>query len=106
MQDDTAFAGDALAGMWDRFRQSPSLFNIGIEAIGTGIQKIFGYRQDVALALARRLLEQDPTTRNQILRRLQARGGPGRLQQLVNHIDRSSLALTGTTAPEIAGPTE
>jgi hypothetical protein len=106
MQDDTAFAGDALAGMWDRFRQSPSLFNIGIEAIGTGIQKIFGYRQDVALALAHRLLEQDPTTRNQILRRLQARGGPGRLQQLVNHIDRSSLALTGTTAPEIAGPTE
>lgn len=102
--DDAEFTGDALAGMWNRFRQSPSLFNIGVEAIGTGIQKIFGYRQDVALALSRRLLETDPTARNQILRRLRARGGPGRVQQLVDHVDRSSLALTGTAAAQLPAP--
>lgn len=104
LQDDAAFGGDALAGMWNRFRQSPSLFNIGVEAIGTGIQKIFGYRQDVAVALARRLLEQDPTARNQILRRLRSRGGPGRVQQLVDHIDRSSLSLAGATAAQLPSP--
>jgi len=102
--DDAEFAGDALAGMWNRFRQSPSLFNIGVEAIGTGLQKIFGYRQDVALALSRRLLETDPTTRNQILRRLRARGGPGRVQQLITQIDQSANALTATSAAQIPAP--
>lgn len=103
-QDDAEFAGDALAGMWNRFRQSPSLFNIGVEAIGTGLQKIFGYRQDVALALSRRLLEADPTARNQILRRLRARGGPGRVQQLITQIDQSANALTATSAAQIPAP--
>lgn len=106
IQDDMGFAGDALAGMWNRFRQSPTLSNMAFEAIGTGIQKIFGYRQDVALALARRLLEQDPTVRNQILRRLQSRGGPGRLQQLADHIDRSSIALTSSSAPALSAPSD
>lgn len=90
--DDAIFAGEALQSMWDRFRQSPSLFNMGIEAIGTGIQRIFGYRQDVALALAQRLLEQDPTVRNQILRRL-ARRAPDRFQAFADLLDRSNQGL-------------
>jgi len=94
-QDDLGFAGDALGSMWNRFRSSPSLFNIGIEAIGTGIQKIFGYRQDVALAMAQRLLETDPETRNQILRRLAARGGPNVFMRFADHIDRSGNAIAG-----------
>lgn len=97
-QDDMAFAGDALAGMWNRFRQAPSLFNMGVEAIGVGIQRIFGYRQDVALALARRLLETDPQTRNQILRRLRARGGPDVFARFAEAVDRSGNALIGATA--------
>jgi len=96
--DDMAFAGDALAGMWNRFRQAPSLFNMGIEAVGVGVQRIFGYRQDVALALARRLLESDPQTRNQILRRLRARGGPDVFARFADALDRSSTALVGAMA--------
>ena len=96
--DDMEFAGDALSGMWNRFRQSPSLFNMGIEAVGVGIQKVFGYRQDVALALARRLLETDPTVRNQILRRLQQRGGPGRAAQFADMIDQTNQTLIGVGA--------
>lgn len=93
--DDMAFAGDALASMWNRFRGSPSLFNMGIEAIGVGIQKVFGYRQDVALAMARRLLETDPTVRNQILRRLARRGGPDRFARFADYLDRSGNTLIG-----------
>ena len=96
--DDAAFSGDAMASMWNRFRQSPSLFNMGIEAVGTGIQKLFGYRQDVAQALARRLLESDPQVRNQILNRLRARGGPDVFARFADGVDRSSLSLTGAMA--------
>lgn len=97
-QDDMGFAGDALQSMWSRFRQSPSLFNMGVEAVGTGIQKVFGYRQDVALAMAQRLLETNPEQRNQILRRLAQRGGPDRFARFADAIDRSSVSLVGATA--------
>jgi hypothetical protein len=99
--DDMTFTGDALAGMWNRFRSSPSLFNMGVEAIGVGIQKVFGYRQDVALALAKRLLETDPTVRNQILRRLARRGGPNRFARFAEHVDRSGTALIGAAQPAL-----
>ena len=93
--DDAAFAGDALASMWNKFRAAPSLFNMGIEAVGVGIQRVFGYRQDVAMALARRLLETDPTARNQILRRL-ARRSPQGFSSFVEHIGQAQVALTAT----------
>lgn len=99
-QDDAAFAGDALASMWNRFRASPSLFNMGVEAIGAGIQKVFGYRQDVAVALARRLLEQDPTVRNQILRRLQRRS-PNNFARFAKALDRSVNTLIPATTPQL-----
>lgn len=95
--DDIAFSGETLAGMWDRFRQAPSLFNMGIEAVGVGIQRVFGYRQDVALALAQRLLEANPQQRNQILRRLRARGGPDVFARFAELLDRSAIALAGST---------
>lgn len=97
--DDIAFTGDALRGMWDRFRSSPSLFNMGIEAVGSGIQRVFGYRQDVAIALARRLLETDRTAQNQILRRLQRRAGPDRFAQFADMVDRSATTIAGTSTP-------
>lgn len=96
--DDLAFSGHTLASMWDRFRSSPSLFNMGIEAVGSGINKVFGYRQDVALALAQRLLESDPTQRNRLLQRLARRGGPDRLARFADALDRSGNALIGATA--------
>lgn len=100
--DDMQFAGDALASMWNRFRQAPSLFNVAMEAVGTGIQRAFSYRQDVALALARRLLEADPATRNQILRRLQGLGAPDAFARFADAVDRSSTALTAAAV----GPTQ
>lgn len=96
--DDLQFAGDALANMWNRFRSSASVFNMGVELVGVGIQKIFGYNQKVALAMARSLLEADPAKRNQILQRLAQRGGPGALERFAIAVDRSANALTAATA--------
>lgn len=101
-QDDLQFAGNTLAGMWDRFRSSPSLFNMGVEAIGAGIQRVFGYNQAVALQLAHRLLETDPTARNQLLRRLATRGGPDVFQRFADHLDRSANVVTGSAAGVLA----
>lgn len=103
-QDDLQFAGDALASMWNRFRSSPSLFNMGIEAVGVGIQRVFGYNQRVARELARSLLETDPTRRNQILRRLARRGGPDRFARFADMVDRGANTLTaGSVGPLIEG---
>lgn len=101
--DDMAFAGDALASMWNRFRSAPSLFNMGVEAIGVGIQRVFGYRQDVAAAMARRLLEADPRVRNQILQRLARRGGPNAFERFANELDRSANAVIGGGASASIG---
>lgn len=101
-QDDMGFAGDALASMWSRFRSAPSLFNIGVEAIGTGLQKVFGYRQDVALSLAQRLLESDPTRRNELLRRLNQRHGADAFAQMATAIDQAGMAVAGTMSAQSA----
>jgi hypothetical protein len=65
--------------------------------VGAGIQRIFSYKQDVALALARRLLEANPEARNQILRRLSRRGGPDRFSRFADEVDRAGNALIGAT---------
>lgn len=101
ISDDLEFTGNTLRTMWDRSRSAPGLFNIGLEAIGVGIQRVFGYRQDVALALARRLLETDPTMRNQILSRLARRGGPDRFAQFAAEMDRAAAALIPATTPAL-----
>lgn len=97
-QDDADFAGDALSNMVSRFRSSPTLLNMGIEATASVVRKVFGYRQDVAQALAQRLLETNPQTRNQILRRLARRGGPDRFARFADQLDRSNNALIAASA--------
>ena len=101
LQDDQEFAGSALRQMYDRFRSAPSLFNVGVEAVGAGIEKVFGYRQDVALALARRLFETDRKVQNQILNRLARRGGPSAMSRFADALDRTSTVLVGSGAAQI-----
>lgn len=105
-QDDAEFTGDTLRSMWDRFRSAPSLFNMGVEAVGSGIQAIFGYRQDVARELAQRLLTTDRTLQNQILRRLQRRAGPDVFQRFADHVDRTALQITQSGVPALVDANE
>lgn len=99
--DDAVFAADAANSMWNRFRQSPSLFNIGVEAVSTGINKVFGYRQDVALAIAKRILEADPTKRNQILRALQKQS-PEKYKSFSQFLDQTEAGFQVTLPAQVA----
>lgn len=102
LNDDAAMVGDTLSTMYSRFRQSPSLTNLGFEAVASVMQRVFAYRQDVALSMARRLLTTDRAEQNRILqaiaRRSRDREG---LAQFASLLDRMAIA-TGMTAPGIA----
>jgi hypothetical protein len=100
--DDMQFAGDTLRGMWDRFRQAPGIANMAIEAVGAGIQRVFGYRQDVALALAQRLMTTDRAAQNAILNRLRSRGGPDVFARFANQIDQTALQLSASSMPALS----
>lgn len=98
IQDDAALAGDTLSTMYNRFRQSPSLMNLGFEAVATVIQRVFAYRQDVALAMARRLLTTDRREQNRILQAIAARSRDREgLANFAQMLDRLAIA-TGMSA--------
>lgn len=97
--DDAAFTGDALARFLGGGR---ALTNMGLEIVAATAQKAFGYRADVAAALARRLVETNPAQRLQILRNLRRRIAPSRFAQFMREIDRATVPFTQA----IAGPNE
>lgn len=101
-QDDAALAGDALTTMWNRFRSAPSLFNVGMEAVGSGLQRVFGYRQDVAVQIARRLLETNPQERARYLRRLQRQYGPDAFTEFARFVDQANQGLARSAPAAIS----
>lgn len=102
VQDDMQMAGDVARTLWDRVRQAPSFFNMATEVMGAGMQRFFGYREDVAFQLARRLLEGDPVVQRQILQSLAQRGGPDAFDRFVQLMDESALQITGGMQPALA----
>lgn len=93
-QDDAQFTGDALGQLYNRFRSNPSVANLAVEAIASGAQRLFGYRQDVAAALARRLLTTDRTEQNRILQRVRQKYGTDRADALIRNIDETARRLS------------
>lgn len=102
VQDDLELAGEVTRTLWDRVRQAPGFYNLAMETIGAGMQRFFGYRQDVALAMARRMLESDPVVQRQILNTLAQRGGPDAFDQFVQLVDEAALRVTSATQPAVA----
>lgn len=99
VQDDLEFAGNTLSQMYNRFRSSPSLFNLGVEAVSSAMQRVFAFRQDVALAMARRLLTQDREEQRRVLAAVQARSRDREgLTRFAELLDRMSIA-TAMSAP-------
>ncbi len=87
-QDDAELAGDALGQVWQKFQGSSSVANLAFQAVASGLQKAFAFRQDVALALAKRLLEADPAKRTAILRAAEKQMGrkEGSIRELMNEV--------------------
>lgn len=85
-QDDAEFAADALSRVLMGLRGGA---NIAFEFLGSILQRATAYRQDVAEALARRLIEADPAQQAALLRALQNRIGPTRFQLLLGELNRA-----------------
>ena len=60
---------------------------MAIEAVAHGAQRIFGFRQDVAAELSKRLLATDPKQQADILAKIEARFGREGRDALVQSID-------------------
>lgn len=99
-QDDLQMGADVLGTMWNRFRSAPSLFNMGIEALATGMNRVFGYRQDVALHLARQLTATNPRVRNGALTRMRRTMGQQRFRQFIEQLDGLGQALSSQLAAQ------
>lgn len=99
MADDAAFSRETLSSMVERFRGVPSVTNIVIEAASVVINKAFGYREEVAAALARRLFTANRATQEQVIARLEAQWGVDRVARVVSAIESTALtAAAGTSA--------
>lgn len=70
IMDDTQLAANTFSQLWQQFRNRPDLVNQTLQGIGMLVHRTFGHRQDVALALSRRLLETNPDEQAKILIRL------------------------------------
>lgn len=92
--DDARLTRQTVGEMFDRYRQSPSLFAVGMEAISTGLTKVFGFREDVAQTLARRLFTANPAEREAILARLEAQWGPDKIGSLAKAMDVAASAAS------------
>lgn len=100
--DDARLTRQTVGEMFDRYRQSPSLFAVGMEAISTGLTKVFGFRDDVAQKLARRLFTANPAEREAILVRLESQWGPDKVGALGRVLDGAAAATT-VAAPALGG---
>jgi len=99
-QDDAEFAADALSRVMMGLRGGT---NAILEVVGAALTRATSYRQDVALALARRLVEADPAAQARILQNLQRQIGPNRFQEFARSLDSAIPSLPGIVGDEDGG---
>lgn len=102
LTDDAELNGrDILSQAIDKYRSTPTLLNLGIDAIRAGAEKVFGFRDDMAVALARRLFTADPTEQAKILAGIEARMGKERTSKFLEALSRASLVATTSAAGQV-----
>jgi len=77
LADDESF--ETLNSVFEQFRSSPSVINLGIKAAETAINKVFGMRADTAAAISRMLFTAQPHQRLMVLQAIEQRMGPSRM---------------------------
>ena len=97
--DDKAFEQmSALSTAVERFRQSGSVVNIGIQAAEAALHKLFGMRADTAASIARQIFTADPQARLAVLRNIEARMGPTRFEHFSRLLQEQQSRLTAAGA--------
>jgi hypothetical protein len=95
MAADDKFTRQSLGQMVDALRSSGGATGVIMEAAATGLNKIFGMREDVAAEIGRRLFTANPAERERILAQLEA-ASPQGVQALQQFL--AGLRMAGTTA--------
>lgn len=90
--DDAEFAADALSRVMMGLRGGT---NAILEVVGAALTRATAYRQDVAEALARRLVEADPAAQARILQNLQRQLGPQRFREFTRSLDQVVPVVPG-----------
>jgi hypothetical protein len=102
MADDAEFAGrDLLGAAIDKYRQQPTLINMGLDMLRAGAEQAFGFRDDMAVALAKRLFEASPQEQQVILARIQQRMGQQKTAKFLDFVSRASLVGTTGLAGQV-----
>lgn len=84
--DDAEFASDALSRALTGGR---SMVNMGLEMLGGTLQRAFGYRRDVAAALARKLMDSNPQSRAATLEAIKAAESPQAFSEFADGIQKA-----------------
>lgn len=99
LTDDAELNGrDILSQAIDKYRSTPTLLNLGIDAIRAGAEKVFGFRDDMAVALARRLFTADPAEQAKILAGIEARMGKEKTSKFLEIMSHAALVATTSAA--------
>jgi len=98
LADDQAF--ETLSSVVDHFRQSPSLVNVGLKAMQSMLDRMFGMRADTAASVSRMLFTADPAERARVIESIQRRMGPSRAVQFARMMEdyQRQVAQAGATA--------
>lgn len=100
--DDIEFGGrDLLGAAVEKYRSQPNLVNLGLDLFRSGAEQAFGFKDDMALALAKRLFSADPQEQQVILARIQQRMGQQRTAKFLDIVSQASLAATSGAAGQI-----
>ena len=94
--DDAEFASDTLSRIMTSGR---SAMNMGLELVGNQLQKVFGYRRDVAAALARKLTSTDPAERAATLEAIRAAQSPQAFSAFAEGISSAAPRTPALVAP-------
>lgn len=105
IQDDEALDSmNKVTTAFQKFRQSGSLANTALEAITGAVEKIFGMRNDTAVAIARQLYTADEVALGRILANIERRMGPTRMAEFVNAVSRASEVVPSVGARQATQP--
>lgn len=100
-QDDIELAGrDMLGEAYRAFRSNGGLINLSLDAVKIGFERAFGFRDDMAQALAKRLIEADPAEQARILSRVAQRMGPDKVDNFLKLMDQLRVVGTAVGASE------
>ncbi len=82
----------------ERFRNSSSMTMVGVRAVESMLNKLFGMRADTAASIARQLFTANPAERERVLQGVSARLGRNRAEQfsrLLDQYQRDAAAASG-----------